>query len=418
MAAGSEALPRGCSTICLPIGKAAYLALIDSPGLFRSWLDCAFRDNPELFPEAFSQGYTLKDDRVSKKLGLPLRRVQCKASGQVFTIRPSCVLPYMAGWTDDVEKPLFLRRFGVPFWGLAHVFGRDPAYWHRLEVGLGRNSIVGTTVRQVDLPRDLVADEHHQTRDGHKVFIATVVAEGCCLGASVVDTADEAGLTKGYATFTQEACDVEPDYSPRTVNTAGWKSTQLAWRALFPLAVILRCFLHGWLTIRDGCKKHPLFAVLSEKVWHAYRAPSRRTFAQRLRRLREWAQGVLTGEILERTMRLCGRGQEYGLAYEHPGGHRTSVMLDRVMRGMNSYWVGCQHLHGSAEASQQHSRAWALLFNFAPWSPVAARANDDWHSPAERLNQHRYHNNWLHNLLVSASLAGYRRTASPPQTPT
>jgi hypothetical protein len=31
-----------------------------------------------------------------------------------------------------------------------------------------------------------------------------------------------------------------------------------------------------------------------------------------------------------------------------------------------------------------------------------------WQSPAERLNQHRYHDNWLHNLLVSASLAGYR----------
>ena len=126
MAAASGALPRGCSTICLPLGKDAYLALIDSPQLFRSWLDAAFRDHPELFPEAFSQGYTLTDDRVSKKLGLPLRRIRCKASGAAFTVRPSCALPYLAGWTDDVEKALFLRRFGVPFWALAHVFGRGP----------------------------------------------------------------------------------------------------------------------------------------------------------------------------------------------------------------------------------------------------------------------------------------------------
>ena len=82
--------------------------------------------------------------------------------------------------------------------------------------------------------------------------------------------------------------------------------------------VVLRCFLHGWLSIRDGCKKHPLFAMLSEKVWHAYRAADRRAFAQRLRRLREWAEGALSGEILERTLRLCDRASEYGKAYEHP----------------------------------------------------------------------------------------------------
>jgi hypothetical protein len=406
----------GCSTICLPISKDDYLQVIDDPPAFRRWLDRAFAEAPELFAEAFAQGYTLKDARTSAKLGLRLRRIECKATGAAFTVRPSFALPYMVGWTDDVEKPLFLRRFGVPFWALAHVFGKDPMYWYRLEVGLGRNSIVGTTVRRVDLPQDLVADEHHQTRDGQKVFIATVVAEGCCLGASVVDTSDEVGLTQGYGVFQQEAKDVEPDYAPRTVNLDGWKAARLAWAALYPLAVILRCFLHGWLSIRDGCKKHPSFADVSEKVWQAYRAEHRRTFGQRLRRLREWAQRTLSGEIREKTLSLCDRSQEYGRAYAHPGGHRTSVMLDRVMRGMNGYFDGCQHLHGSAEATQGHSRAWALLHNFAPWGPEAQRANGC-HSPAERLNQHRYHDNWLHNLLVSASLAGYRHRNDPPHNP-
>jgi hypothetical protein len=410
-------MAAGCSTICLPISKDDYLALIDSPEQFRRWLDQSFRDWPELFPEGFAAGYTLKDARTSAKLHLRLRRVRCKGSGASFSVRPSFALPYMVGWTDDAEKALFLRRFGVPFWGLAYVFGKDANYWYRLEVGLGRNSIVGTTVRRVALPRDLVADEHHQRRDGDKVFIATVVAEGCCLGASVVDTADEAGLTAGYSTFKTEARDVEPAYAPRTVNSDGWQATRLAWQALFPLVVVLRCFLHAWLSIRDGCKKHPQFATLSEKVWHAFRAVERRTFAQRLRRLREWAQRTLSGEILERTLRLCGRAREYALAYAHPGGHRTSTMLDRVMRSMNSYFVGCQNLHGSDQASQRHSRAWALLHNFAPWSPQAQRADGHWRSPAERLNQYRYHDNWLHNLLVSASLAGYHCSTHSPQTP-
>jgi hypothetical protein len=32
-------------------------------------------------------------------------------------------------------------------------------------------------------------------------------------------------------------------------------------------------------------------------------------------------------------------------------------MLDRVMRGTNGYFVGCRRLHGSAEATQRHTRA-------------------------------------------------------------
>ena len=407
----------GCSTICLPCSKDHYLDLVDDPAAFRRWVDDSFRESPELFPDGFSKGYRLKDARTSAKLDLPLRRIECKATGDAFTVRPSCVLPYMAGWTDDVEKPLFLRRFGVPFWGLAHVFGRDPMYWYRIEVSLGRNSLVGTTVRRVDIPTDLVADEHHQTHDGQKVYITTVVAEGCCLGAGVVDTCDEIGLTQGYGIFREEARDVEPGYAPKTVNTDGWKATRLAWLALFPLVVVLRCFLHGWLKIRQGCKKHPQFPEASEKTWEAYRAPDRRTFGQRIRRLREWAVKVLKGEILDRVMRLCGRAKEYGEAYDHPGAQRTSATLDRVMRSMNGYFDGCQHLHGTDEARELHVRAWALLYDFTPWGPEARRANEGWRSPAERLNRHRYHDNWLHNLLASASMAGYRHPAALPQTP-
>src|SRR5690349_16528913 len=115
-------MARRCSTICLPISKDAYRGLIDDPARFRAWLDAACKDCPELFPEAFALGYTRKDDRVSAKTGIRTRRVECKADGRAYSVRPSFVLPYAAGLTDDIEKPLFLRRFGVPFWALAHVF--------------------------------------------------------------------------------------------------------------------------------------------------------------------------------------------------------------------------------------------------------------------------------------------------------
>src|ERR1044071_29656 len=100
MAACTRGLPRGCSTICLPLSKELYERVIDSPAEFRRTLDQLSQEMPELFPQAFANGYTLKDARVSAKRGLRLRRVRCKATGQSFTVRPSFALPYLAGWAD------------------------------------------------------------------------------------------------------------------------------------------------------------------------------------------------------------------------------------------------------------------------------------------------------------------------------
>ncbi len=402
--------PRGSATICLPIPQERYVQCIDSPAAFRQLLDQLFVQFPELFPAAFAAGYTFKDSRLSRKRGLRLRRIECRVTGQAFTIRPAFVMPYMTAWTADVEDVLFLRSFSVPFWALAYVFGRTADFWYRLEVGLGRHSIVGTTVRRGEVPAHLLADEHHQTREGVPNYIATTVAAGCCLGAAVAEEADAASLEQAYAVFKQEARNVQAGYVPQTVNTDGWTATQVAWQTLFPLVVILRCFLHGWLSVRERAKHlGDLFYTIGEKVWQAYHAPTRRSFGQRLRGLRTWAQRQLHGVVLEQVLRLCRRGQQYGRAYNHPGGHRTSNMLDRVMKPMQRYFDQGQHLHGSHKASERHSRAWALLHNFRPWHPATQRANAGWVSPAERLNQHRYQEAWLQNLLVSGSMAGYRR---------
>jgi hypothetical protein len=402
-------LARSCSTICLPVDPSIYRDLVDDPRRFRDWLDEAYRDSPELFPRGFGEGYRLKDDRTSIKLGVRLRRVRCKSGGS-FSVRPCFVLPYMAGYADEACDPLFLRTFGVPFWALARVFGRGVMYWYRLELALGRSSVVGTTVRRAELPENLLADEHHQPRDGAKNYVATTVAEGCCLGAALAKTAGTEDLQAAYGAYAREARDVRPDYRPRTVSVDGWASTHQAWLALFPLVVLLRCFLHGWLNIRSRGKLSESFRELSGMVWEAYHASSRRSFAQRLRRLREWARRRgMSAWLLEQVEKLCGRSEEYAEAYSHPGGHRTSNMLDRVMRSMNRYFDDGQHLHGGAEACDRHCRSWALLYNFRPWNPAVARDNDGWRSPAERLNRHRYHDDWLQNLLISASLGGFRR---------
>jgi hypothetical protein len=117
-----------------------------------------------LFPIDFAFGYQFKDGRMSAKQQLLIRRIVLR-DGTAYSIRPSCFVPYLTARTDEVEAPLFVRKFGVPFWALARVFGRDPMFYYRLERALGRASIVGTTVK-VDLPEHVAADEHRQTRDG------------------------------------------------------------------------------------------------------------------------------------------------------------------------------------------------------------------------------------------------------------
>jgi hypothetical protein len=103
----------------------------------------------------------------------------------------------MTGRTQEVDHALFLMRFHVPCWAIAHVFGRDAMYGYRLEQGLGRFSVVGTTVKSPErLPKDLVADEKHSWLKGERVYIATTAAKDCILGAAVAPSASQTDLEK------------------------------------------------------------------------------------------------------------------------------------------------------------------------------------------------------------------------------
>lgn len=395
-------------TICLPATEEHYLEVVNDPVKFRAWVMECFSLFPELFPNGFDGGFQMKDLRISEKNQLPLRRILIR-NGLSYSVRPSFVMPYMTAKTEDIEKPLFLRKFGVPYWALTYAFGRDPMFWYRQECALGRNSVVGTTIRKVDVPEDLLADEHHQTRDGEKVYLATTVAGGCCLGVSVAKTASTEDLTAAYGVFRDEVLNVDSKYQPKTVNVDGWKGTHAAWKLLFPAIVLIRCFLHAWLKIRDRAKNlKETFFDLSTRVWEAYHAPNKRSLSQRLRNLATWATKNVGGVVLETVLDLCRKRKFWTQALDHPDCHRTSNMLDRVMRSMNRYFFDCQHLHGSRTANEKHVRGWALLWNFTPWNPETTKANGGWQSPAERLNQHRYHDNWLQNLMISASIGGYR----------
>ena len=107
-------------------------------------------------------------------------------------------MPYMVGKTSEIDKPMYLRQFGVPFEAIAYVFGRNPMYWYRIYLSLGRASIVGTTIKDAQkLPEHLVADEKHTWMAGKRVYVPTTAAKGCLLGVSLTEAADAVTLTQG-----------------------------------------------------------------------------------------------------------------------------------------------------------------------------------------------------------------------------
>jgi hypothetical protein len=288
-------------------------------------------------------------------------------------------------------------------------------YWHRLERSLGRPSLVGTTVKAAErLPRHLVADEKHTSLAGEKVYLAATAGGGCCLGMALAMAAGTGDLTEAYGVFRDEARRLDPQYRPETVNTDGWPATQAAWRALFKGVTVILCFLHAFLKVRErAVHLKETFALLRERIWEAYHAPDARTFSQRLRRLRQWANAHVDKEVVrEKVLALCDKRAAFVKAYAHPGCRRTSNPVDRLLRRLDYRLYCTQHLHGTTKAAEQGLRGWALIHNFAPSCPETVRESAGLRSPAERLNGGRYHDEWLQNLLVSASLAGYR---SPPR---
>ena len=181
---------------------------------------------------------------------------------------------------------MLLAAHGVPPWLLTIGFGHSEMYWYRVIERLGRNSLVGTTVRDAArLPAHLAADEHHADWAGQKGYVATTVGGGCILGVALTASADDVHLQEAYGVFAAEARDVEPEYAPETVNTDGWAATRNAFQALFPPIAVVLCFLHGFLKIRDRCRKaHDLH----RRVWDVYRAATAEEFRRLMNELQQW----------------------------------------------------------------------------------------------------------------------------------
>ena len=375
---------------------------------YRTYLTEVAQHHPELFPQALAQGYWFHDRYPVRKQQCVVRRIKLKATGAVFTLRPSFLLPYGIGRTEEVEKALFLRQWGVPFDVLAYVFGRNAMFWYRAWLSFGRPNLVGTTVKHVPtMPRDLVADEKITWLAGSEVVVPTTVGGGCVLGISLSEQSDSKSLQEAYGEFVTEARVVFPTYRVRSVCTDGFQATRDAWRQLVPQLILVLCFLHSILKLTERCRGTLRHQVL-DRAWTVYQAVTKAQFAQRLRRLAEWARSSLDGSLAQMVEKMARHRDDFTPAYDCPQAARTTNAVDRVHNHLDRTLYAMQYCHGHQASARLAVRAWALQWNFHPYSPRLRQAQPARSSPFADLNGFHYHSNWLQNLLVASSMGGLR----------
>jgi hypothetical protein len=79
---------------------------VDDPEEFRGLLNRQIKATPDLFPPEIGRGYRMKDLYRSRKTGCKLRRIELR-NLRCYLIRPSFLMPYLSGHTEDVQAPLF-----------------------------------------------------------------------------------------------------------------------------------------------------------------------------------------------------------------------------------------------------------------------------------------------------------------------
>jgi hypothetical protein len=261
-----------------------------------------------------------------------------------------------------------------------------------------------------------VADEKHTWWCGDRIYIAVTAAAGCFLGASIAVSADAPALKLAYGEFQQEALQLNPDYRPESVNTDGWDATQKAWKALFPGVKLVLCFLHQVLGIQQRCRRLPeVLHTVTDRLWHLYNSLNLRQFAQRLRRLQEWAtnpQTNLPEAVRQKVLGLKAKAPQLMVTFGLPAAARTSNQVDRLMNYQDRILYAMQYFHGTWDAANQGVRAMVLLWNFHPYCRKVQAMEPHSMSPFENLNGFRYHDNWLRNFLIASSLNG-RGTSKP-----
>ena len=85
-----KVLPRPNRVICLEITLVVYQTFINDASLFRGFLDQQVSQFFELFPPEILSGYRVQDMYFSKKLSIPIRRIEINEIHYTIALLLSC----------------------------------------------------------------------------------------------------------------------------------------------------------------------------------------------------------------------------------------------------------------------------------------------------------------------------------------
>jgi hypothetical protein len=399
----------GNTHLCVPFASAVPSRdAVDSPTQSRQYLTARLAQHPALLPTAMDQGFPLPDCSVSVKQDLSVRRITWQATGAVFPLRPSLVMPSRMARTEAVETARSLRQWGVPFAALASVCGRDALCWSRAWLACGRPSLVGTPVTEPQqVPRALGAEEQRTRGARHQGDVPTTVGGGGFLGVSVVEAAETATVERGSGACAQAAKGLLPASHARSGCTAGWEATRQAWRPLCPTIPWGRCVLPALLQ-RKQHGAGPFWLPGCERAWQVSQAATTRQCAQRLRRLAAWPPAPRSGPVATMGLKRGRRRADGTPASACPPAHRTSQAVDRLRNSPDRRLDAMRSCHATTASTRLAVRAMARPWNVHPSGARLRRDQPSRVSPFDDLNGFPYHPNWVHNLLIASSLGGLR----------
>ncbi len=73
------------------------------------------------------------------------------------------------------------------------------------------------------------------------------------------------------------------------------------------------------------------------------------------------------------TLDVCDKRAQCMQSYDHVSAHRTSNLVDRLMKFLYRACFHGQYFHGTLESAESRVRALGLLWNFCPSSPETGK---------------------------------------------
>jgi hypothetical protein len=109
-----------------------------------------------------------------------------------------------------------------------------------------------------------------------------------------------------------------------------------------------------------------------------------------VRQLYAWAiREAVPAVIVDKLAKLHRNLDAYAVAYRFRKAHRTSNMLDRMVRLLDRRLFAMQYFHRSLAAAKLTVRVLALIYNFVPWNPATVRQRR-FQCPAHMINKSYY----------------------------